>query len=45
MRERFSHRLKEVHGSRGEMRDHHRDMREHRGDDGTRRGGDRRGRI
>lgn len=36
MRERFTHRLKEVHGEKGFRRE----AREHRGEDGHRRGGD-----
>lgn len=44
MRERFAHRVREVHGQRGEMGKHGRGMREHRGqmEDGQGRGGDRR---
>ncbi len=39
MRERFSHRLKEVHGDRG-RKGFRREAREHRGEDGHRRGGE-----
>jgi hypothetical protein len=46
MRERFAHRVKEVHGHRGEMGKHRRGMREHWGEMGEggkeMRGGDRR---
>jgi len=44
MRERFAHRVKEMHGGRGnhgEKRGFGREMREHQGEDGRRRGGDR----
>jgi len=41
MRERFAHRVKEVHGHRGEMGKHGGRMMEHRGQDGQGRGGDR----
>jgi hypothetical protein len=43
MRERFAHRVKEMHGGRGEHGDDRgfrREMREHRGEDGQRRGGE-----
>ena len=40
MRERFAHRVKEVHGNRGGM-GFRREAREHRDGDGQRRGGDR----
>lgn len=43
MRERFAHRVKEMHGRRGEMGKHGRGMMEHRGEDGHGRGGDRPG--
>lgn len=41
MRERFAHRVKEVHGHRGEMGKHGGGMREHRGQDEQGRGEDR----
>jgi hypothetical protein len=45
MRERFAHRVKEVHGKRGEMGKSRRELREHRGEMGREgrgmRGGDR----
>lgn len=41
MRERFAHRVKEMHGRRGEMGKHGSGMREHGGEDGHERGGDR----
>ncbi len=41
MRERFAHRVKEIHGRRGEMGKHGSGMREHWGEDGHGRGGDR----
>jgi hypothetical protein len=45
MRERFAHRVKEVHGKRGEMGKSRREVREHRGEMGREgkgmRGGDR----
>ena len=42
MRERFAHRVKEVHGRRGEMGEHRRDPRQHWGEDEKEmRGGDR----
>ena len=45
MRERFAHRVREVHGHRGDMGRHRREMRQHRGEMGSdgkeMRGGDR----
>ena len=41
MRERFAHRVKEMHGRRGEMGKHGRGTSEHWGEDGHGRGGDR----
>lgn len=48
MRERFAHRVREVHGQRGDMGRHRREMKQHRGEMGKggkeqMRGGDRQG--